>query len=318
MTHHHQPALIALAGVLALLVALAPVEACERARGAADVPTALILSGGGAKGAWEAGVAAALIERGLPVRVVAGSSAGALNAAMVADGRLDRLQDLWRTVTREQVYTLRASVLFAGLLPGAMTLWALDRAGSLLDPAPLRELIATSIDLERVRASRVELLVVATDLARGTKRTFDNRSVSVDALMAAAALPGVFPAVRVDGVPLVDGGLTGRAPILEVLGLGRAIGRAVVVMSYTPDERASAPMTLRRTLEESMELMMIHAIRRDVELARLRHPDVDVQLLTPSAPLRLRPLDFDPEGMGRALERGRADAQACLDAMEGR
>jgi hypothetical protein len=55
-----------------------------------------------------------------------------------------------------------------------------------------------------------------------------------------------------------------------------------------------------------------------VELARLRHPDVDVQLLTPSAPLLLRPLDFDPEGMGRALERGRADAQACLDAMEGR
>ena len=318
MTHHHQPALIALAGVLALLVALAPVEACERARGAADVPTALILSGGGAKGAWEAGVAAALIERGLPVRVVAGSSAGALNAAMVADGRLDRLQALWRTVTREQVYTLRASVLFAGLLPGVLTLWALDRAGSLLDPAPLRELITTSIDLERIRASRVELLVVATDLARGNKRAFDNRSVSVDALMAAAALPGVFPAVRVDGVPLVDGGLTGRAPVLEALALGRAIGRAVVVMSYAPDERASAPTTLRRTLEESMELVMIHAIRRDVELARLRHPDVDVQLLTPSAPLLLRPLDFDPEGMGRALERGRADAQACLDAMQGR
>src|SRR2546421_2631572 len=235
MTHHHQPALIALAGVLALLVALAPVGAGGRAAGAADAPPALILWGGGARGAGGGGAAAALIERGLPVRVVAGSSAGALNAAMVADGRLDRLQDLWRTVTREQVYTLRASVLFAGLLPGAMTLWALDRAGSLLDPAPLRELIATSIDLERIRASRVELLVVATDLARGNKRAFDNRSVSVDALMAAAALPGVFPAVRVDGVPLVDGGLTGRAPILEVLGLGRAIGRAVVVMSYAPD-----------------------------------------------------------------------------------
>src|SRR5437588_3772385 len=313
--HHRQLALT----VAALLLTLAaPAAACERARGPADAPVALILSGGGAKGAWEAGVAAALIERGLPVRVVAGSSAGALNAAMVADGRLDRLQALWRTVTREQVYTLRASVLFAGLLPGVLTLWALDRAGSLLDPAPLRELIATSIDLERVRASRVELLVVATDLARGNKRAFDNRSVSVDALMAAAALPGVFPAVRVDGVPLVDGGLTGRAPVLEALALGRAIGRAVVVMSYAPDERASAPTTLRRTLEESMELVMIHAIRRDVELARLRHPDVDVQLLTPSAPLRLRPLDFDPEGMGRVLERGRADAQACLDAMVGR
>src|SRR5213083_2176071 len=300
------------------LVLAAPAPACERARGAADAPVALILSGGGAKGAWEAGVAAALVERGLPVRLAAGSSAGALNAAMVADGRLDRLQDLWRTVTREQVYTLRPSVVLAGLLPGVLTLLALDLAGSVLDPAPLRELIAGSIDLERIRASRVELLVVATYLARYDKRVFDNRTVSVDALMAAAAMPGVFPPVRVDGVPLVDGGLTGRAPVLEALALGRPIGRAVAVMSYAPDERASAPTTLRRTLEEAMELVMIHAIRRDVELARLRHPDVDVQLLTPSAPLMLRPLDFDTEGMAKALERGRADAQACLDAMHGR
>jgi NTE family protein len=300
------------------VLAAAPVLACEPARGAPDAPVALILSGGGAKGAWEAGVAAALIERGLPVRLVAGSSAGALNAAMVADGRLDRLVALWRTVTREQVYRLRSSVFFAGLLPGWLTLLALDRAGSLLDPAPLRALIATSIDLERIRASRVELLIVATDLARYDKRAFDNRTVSVDALMAAAAVPGAFPPVRVDGVPLVDGGLTGRAPVLEALALGRPIGRAVVVMSYAPDERASVPTTLRRTLEEAMELVMIHQIRRDVELARLRHPEVDVQLLTPSAPLALRPLEFDTEGMAKALERGRADAQACLDAMHGR
>jgi len=301
-----------------LLLLVAPAMACERARGAADVPTALILSGGGAKGAWEAGVAAALVERGLPLRLVAGSSAGALNAAMVADGRLDRLQALWRTVTREQVYMLRPSVLFAGLLPGVLTLLALDRAGSLLDPAPLRALITDAIDLERIRASHVELLVVATDLARYDKRAFDNHSVSVDALMAATAVPGACPPVRVDGVPLVDGGLTGRAPVLEALALGRPIGRAIVVMSYASDERASAPTTLRRTLEDAMELMMIHAIRRDVELARLRHPDVDVQLLTPSAPLMLRPLDFDGDAIARALERGRADAQACLDAMHGR
>jgi NTE family protein len=263
-------------------------------------------------------VAAALVEAGLPVRLVAGSSAGALNAAMVADGRLDRLQALWRGVTREQVYTLRPSVFFAGLLPGWLTLLALDHAGSLLDPAPLRALIEASVDFERVRDSRVELLVVATDLARGDKRAFDNRTVSVDALMAAGAVPGAFPPVAVDGVPLVDGGITGRAPVLEALALGRPIGRAVVVMSYAADAAAAPPTTLRRTLEESMEMVMVHAIRRDVELARLRHPGVDVQLLTPSAPLALRPLDFDSEGMARALERGRADARACLDAMGGR
>jgi NTE family protein len=301
----------------ALLLAATPAAACERSPRPLDTPAALILSGGGAKGAWEAGVATALIEGGLPVRLVAGSSAGALNAAMVADGRLDRLQELWRTLTREQVYTLRASVFFAGLLPGWLTLLALDSAGSLLDPAPLRALISGALDLERVRASPVELLVVATDLARYDKRAFDNRTVSVEALMAASAVPGAFPPVTLDGATLVDGGLTGRAPVLEALALGRGVGRAVVVMSYAPDARAVGPTTLRRTLEESLELVMIHQIRRDVELARLRHPDVDVQLLTPSAPLSLRPLEFDIEGMARALERGRADAQACLDALRG-
>jgi NTE family protein len=309
---------VALIAAALLALFAAPARACEPSRVATDAPAALILSGGGAKGAWEAGVAAALVEGGLPVRLVAGSSAGALNAAMVADGRLDRLQDLWRTVTREQVYTLRPSVFFAGLLPGWLTLFALDHAGSLLDPAPLRELIAASIDLERIRASRVELLVVATDLARGDKRAFDNQTVSVDALMAAGAVPGAFPPVAVDGVPLVDGGITGRAPVLEALALGRPIGRAVVVMSYATEATAAAPTTLRRTLEESMELVMVHAIRRDVELARLRHPDVDVQLLTPSAPLALRPLDFDAERMTQALERGRADGRACLDTLRGR
>ncbi len=303
---------------VALLLAAAPARACEPARGARDAPVALILSGGGAKGAWEAGVAAALVEGGLPVRLVAGSSAGALNAAMLVDGRLDRLQELWRTVTREQVYTVRPSVFFAGLLPGWLTLVALDRAGSLLDPAPLRELITASIDFARVRASPVELLVVATDLARGDKRAFDNRTVSVEALMAAGAVPGAFPPVAVDGVPLVDGGITGRAPVLEALALGRPIGRAVVVMSYAADATAVAPTTLRRTLEESMELVMVHAIRRDVELARLKHPGVDVQLLTPSASLALRPLDFDARAMAQALERGRADARACLEAIRGR
>ena len=301
-----------------LLALAAPVAACEPMRGPADAPVALILSGGGAKGAWEAGVAAALLERGVPVRLVAGSSAGALNAVMVADGRIERLEQMWRTVTREQVYALRPSILLSGLLPGVLTLLALDRAGSLLDPAPLRALLTSAIDFERIRASPTELLVVATDLAHYDKRVFNNQTVTVDVLMAASAVPGAFPPVRVDGVPLVDGGLTGRAPVLEALALGRPINRAIVVMSYARDEHAKAPTTLRRTLEESLELVMIHSIHRDVELARLRYPDVDIQLLTPSGPLMLRPLDFEPNGIARALERGRADGLACADAMYGR
>ena len=277
-----------------------------------DAPIALVLSGGGAKGAYEAGVAAVFVERGLPIRLVAGSSAGALNAAMVADGRMDRLEALWRGLSRGRVYSLRTRVLFAGLLPGWLTLLALDRAGSLFDPQPLRELIDASLDLDRVRASPVRLLVVTSDLARREPRLFDNQSVTREALMAAAAVPGAFPAVAVDGALLVDGGLTGRAPVLEALAAEPSVGRAVVVMSYAPDERGAPPTTMRRALEEAFEMGMIHQIRRDVELARLKFPGVEVHLLQPSAALALRPLDFDQAGIARALERGRADALACL------
>ena len=277
-----------------------------------DAPIALVLSGGGAKGAYEAGVAAVFVEHGLPIRLVAGSSAGALNAAMVADGRMDRLEALWRGLSRGRVYSLRTRVLFAGLLPGWLTLLALDRAGSLFDPQPLRELIDASLDLDRVRASPVRLLVVTSDLARREPRLFDNQSVTREALMAAAAVPGAFPAVAVDGALLVDGGLTGRAPVLEALAAEPGVGRAVVVMSYAPDERGAPPTTMRRALEEAFEMGMIHQIRRDVELARLKSPGVEVHLLQPSAALALRPLDFDQAGIARALERGRADALACL------
>jgi len=277
-----------------------------------DAPTALVLSGGGAKGAYEAGVAAALVERGLPIRLVAGSSAGALNAAMIADGRMDRLEALWRGLSRDRVYALRTSVFFAGLLPGWLTLLALDRAGSLFDPQPLRELIDASLDLDRVRASPVRLLVVTTDLARREPRLFDNRTITREALMAAAAVPGAFPSVDVGGALLVDGGLTGRAPVLEALAAEPGVARAVVVMSYAPEERGAPPTTMRRALEEAFEMGMIHQIQRDVELARLKFPGVEVHLLQPSAPLALRPLDFDQDGIARALTRGRADALACL------
>jgi NTE family protein len=281
-----------------------------------DAPMALVLSGGGAKGAWEAGVAAALVEAGLPIALVAGSSAGALNGAMIAAGRIERLEALWRGLDRDKLYSLRAPVFFAGLLPGWLTLVALDRAGSLFDARPLRDLIAATVEIDRIRAAPMRLLVTTTDLERRDKRIFDNATVTVDALYAAAAVPGAFPPVEIDGALLVDGGLTGRAPVLEALEADASLARAVVVMSYAPTERGAEPTTMRRALEESFELVMIQQIRRDTELAQLRHPGVDVQLLAPSSPLLLRPLDFDADAMARLLALGRADGLACLEAWE--
>src|SRR5215468_8369925 len=240
-----RPCSMAVAVALALALPTPAVAGCEGSAVPWASPAALVLSGGGAKGAWEAGVAAALVETGLPVALVAGSSAGALNAALLAAGRADRLEALWRGVERDRVYRLRAPVFLAGFLPGWLTLMALDRAGSLFDAAPLAELISANVEIDRIRASPVRLLVTATDLERRERRVFDNRTVSADALRAAAALPGAFPPVPVDGALLIDGGLTGRAPIIEALEAGVPVARAIVLMSYAPEERGQSPTTMR-------------------------------------------------------------------------
>src|SRR6266705_562713 len=313
---HSRPSVINLAILLLLAVAGAATTAsaaCMSGEVPADAPVALVFSGGGAKGAWEAGVAAALIEGGVPVRVVAGSSSGALNAVMIADGRIERLESLWRSLTRDQVYSLRPSVFFAGLLPGWLTAVTLSHATSLLDPAPMRELLATALDLDRVRASPTRLVVVTTDLARREPQRFDNQTITLDALVATVSVPGLFPPVEVDGASLVDGGLVSRAPVLEALDSGISVERAIIAMSYAPNDRPRPPIRLRDVLESAFETLMIHQIRRDAELARLRHR-IDVQIVEPSAPLRLRPLDFDPALLADALARGRADGARCLDA----
>jgi NTE family protein len=137
----------------------------------------------------------------------------------------------------------------------------------------------------------------------------------VNALVAAAAVPGLFPAVDVDGALLVDGGLTGRAPVLEALEAA-PVERALVVLSYSADEHGTRPTTFSRSMEEAFETAMLHQINRDVELARLKHPATDVQILTPSAPLRLRPLEFDSDAIARVLALGRTDAETCLRALD--
>jgi NTE family protein len=301
--------LVALVAVLAPAIARAQ---CVAGRLPVTTPIALVFSGGGAKGAWEAGVAAALVETGIPIALAAGSSAGALNAAMLADGRVDRLEATWRTLARDRVYAIRPSVAFSGLLPGWLTALVLRAVDSLADPAPLRETLA-ALDLPRVRASATRVLVVATDVVRREARVFDNGALTLDVLMAATALPGVFPAVELDGDVLMDGGLVARAPVLEALA-ARAAPRALVLVSFATAERGRTPRSVRGALEEAFEAAMVHQVRRDAELARLRHPEVDVQLLTPSAPLDLRPLDFEAERLGAAFDRGRADGRACVDA----
>ncbi len=311
------PGLALLTIGLALAASVEAAPPCQPGENIRSASTGLVFSGGGAKGAYEAGVALGLKERGVRVTAVAGSSAGALNAAMVASGQEEFLVELWREVSNDQVYRLPWSMGLAGLLPGWITLWYLDQVGALFDLSPLRILAAEHVDLARIREAPTRLFVVALDLTSGEKRVFTNRDMTHDVLVASASVPGVFAPVAVDGQLLVDGGLMDRAPLLDLLELGGPMDRVITVVGYGDPTPLAPPLTLRRILERTLELALPYQIVKDAELARHRRPDVAIHLLFPSEPLWLRPLEFERERIARAIELGRKDAHACLDRLGG-
>lgn len=306
-------ALVALgAGRPAFGAAAEPLGCEPSGRDPVAVRLGIVFSGGGAKAAYEAGVALALRERGVVPAAVAGTSSGALNAAMLAAGAEARLAALWRTIRREDVFRYPAATVLSGLLPGWLTVGVLKDVRALLDPTPLRRTIERHLDLGRVRDSSVRLLVLTTDLVTGEARRFDNATLTVDALMASATVPALFPAVAHEGGLLVDGGVIQRAPTLE-LADAHALDRLLVILGYEGEPPAEP--TVQPVLERAFEIALSREILRDVELVRFRHPQLEVRVLRPSEPLRHRPLDFDGERLGRLVDLGHRDGLTCLAAL---
>jgi len=232
------------------------------------VATALVLAGGGARGAYEAGALSVLLpaleERGERPSIYVGTSVGAINASMLAAGAhlpaqesVDRLVELWTGLTKDQVIRPiarrqgpLAALRYAGelfSLPGV-------RLESLLDPEPLRHNLGEWVDWGRLEANIGEgivdtLAVVATSARTGRSVIFvdehegraHHRShavayapsrVGIDHVRASAAIPLLFPPVRVEEPPnakgwYFDGGTRLNAPIKPALDLGAE--RLVVV-----------------------------------------------------------------------------------------
>jgi NTE family protein len=272
----------------------------------------VVFGGGGAKAAYEAGLALALAERRIAPAAVAGTSSGAFNAVMVALGEAERLAALWRSIRREDVYGHRAVTVFGGLLPGWLWLSVLQNARSALDPAPLRATLGRALDLDRLRGAPTRVLVLAADLVTGESRAFDNATLTVDALIASATVPGLFPPVALDGALLVDGGIVQRAPTLELLDV-HPLDRVLVALAY--GSRPPARATVQEAVERALDIALSREILRDVELARLKHVHTQIAVIRPTEPLDTRPLDFDGERLGRLVDLGRRDGLRCLDAM---
>ena len=191
----------------------------------------LVLQGGGALGAYQVGVYQALHEAGIEPDWVIGTSIGAINAAVIAgnkfDHRLPRLNELWDRFAQDNPFANLSTVLcgipefFAPRLPawgGIQAKVGLD-AASYYSTAPLRETLASLVDLTILNAAHPRLTVGAVKVISGAMRYFDSREAALGLaeVMASAALPPGFPAIRVDGEAFWDGGLYSNTPIETVL-----------------------------------------------------------------------------------------------------
>jgi NTE family protein len=191
----------------------------------------LVLQGGGALGAYQAGVFEALSDAGIEPDWVIGTSIGAINGALIAgnapSNRLARLREFWQGLEKAQANG-RWATLFQGIpsffrpRPAA---WAGPLAHVGLDEAsyystePLKRTLESLVDLKVLADGQTRLTVGAVSVRSGQLKYFDSRDapLAVDHVMASAALPPAFAAVRIEGEAYWDGGVYSNTPIEAVL-----------------------------------------------------------------------------------------------------
>jgi NTE family protein len=186
---------------------------------------ALILSGGGARGAYQAGVYRYLSEIDWKPDLISGTSVGAINACAIASGfDARKLQTFWLNIARDNVF--------------AFSLWRkiwqfISRSGysAVLDTAPLRKFLSNNIDLRSLGESDIEVAICAVNMLRSELRFFTNKEIGVDEIMASSAIPLLFPWQNVQGEPHWDGGIMANTPILPALRRG---SREIVVVLLSP------------------------------------------------------------------------------------
>jgi NTE family protein len=248
----------------------------------------LALQGGGAHGAFTWGVLERLLdEREFAIDGISGTSAGAINACVLAQGLLDDgaagakagLAAFWRRVsdlgavgfnpyqtTPLQSLTRAWNLDWSpvGLWLDTLALFVSPYQLNPLDHNPLRELLRERLDFDRLRgSSAIKLFVCATNLKTNKMRLFGNAELSVEALLASACLPQLNRAVEVAGAFYWDGGFIGN-PVLKPL-LRQCEARDIVLVQLNPTDRAELPISARDILDRLNEVTMNAALMRELD-----------------------------------------------------
>jgi NTE family protein len=243
--------------------------------------TAFVLGGGGNLGAVQVGMLQALFEAAIVPDVVIGCSVGALNAAGVAaDPTLSgvrKMRETWLDLTGDELFP-------AGRISG---LWMLGRKGQAIQSNDgLRSLIERALPYRRLEDAVLPVHVNATSLETGRGHWFTS-GPAVDAILASAALPAVFPPVVVDGEAYIDGGVVDNVPISRAVALGAR--RIFVLHVGNFARRRQLPKRPIDVLLQSFSIARNHRFLAEIDDPP---PDVDLLVLPGVDPGRIRRNDF--------------------------
>ena len=245
--------------------------------------TAFVLSGGASLGALQVGMLRALYERGIVPDFMIGTSVGALNATFVASRpqtveTIDELAAVWRGLRREQVFPVRWRELVLGLV---------GRGDYIVSDSGVREIVGRHLTITRLEDAVVPVHLVAFDLVNGEEVRL-SRGPALEALLAAAAIPGLLPPVVRGNRRLVDGGVVNNTPISHAVDLG---AERVYLLPTAGASRAlgKRPRGALEAAIDAITLMIDSQHRADV--ARYAGKTELIVLPAPN-PRHVRPTDF--------------------------
>jgi NTE family protein len=249
----------------------------------------LALQGGGAHGAFTWGVLDRLLEEpSLHIEGISGTSAGAMNAAVLAQGLSSggvegakiALERFWRRVSDAALMSpFQRSPLDILLnrwsLDNSPMFLAMDLMARIFSPYdlnphganPLRDILARSIDFKHLTEAPVKLFVTATNVHSGQGRVFRNAELTPEVLLASACLPTLFQAVEIDGEPYWDGGYAGNPTITPLVRECRS--HDTVLVQINPVERPGTPRSARDILDRLNEVSFNAVLLKELRMIAL-------------------------------------------------
>lgn len=275
----------------------------------------LVLQGGGALGAFQAGVYQALHERGLEPDWIIGTSIGAINASLIAGNpvaqRMARLTDFWRRMAHRPPFGVPSwsvqpwtglgdvAAYWSTLLRGIPAFFEPNRgaflgthvplgvdAAGFYSTAPLAKTLGELVDFSLIRNGGPRLTVGAAHVRSSTMKYFDSREMPLDVrhVMASGALPPAFPAVRIDGELYWDGGILSNTPT-EAIFDDKPRKDSLIFAVHLWNPVGAEPSTIWEVLNRQKDIQyssrVASHIARQRQLHRMRHIINDLAKLLP-------------------------------------